>query len=757
MTLSFNDADDPPLVETVYEDDASFGDSVPDDDFSEAGTEASVSDYEGDIKRAPSRMFFGPKECLGIFTLTSDKGAFDRVCGREISNCKRNHAVVERAEEGYYDTVASRRYVDGKLYTFQSKKERDIELKQAKADRVAQLAESAKYLASLKEDRKSPAIEQAPTAKKAPPAPVALEEEVKPRPPELVPRSALKVPPTYVAPEEKADIPPPEKAIEFMMTALTTTLQGLRNDMQDLRGHVSSNAGPARDQARQSDPPLTSVPSSRTLGAPPEPILVEPPADWWYAVAKGKDGASGVFPSLAEASPLTLGTSGAVSKKFRSYDKAVEFVRTFQASEQPRVAFPTQEDLKDPTWYAVAKGKDGISNVFQSWEAASESFLGVPGAIAQKFKTRGEAFEFLASHHRGNEGAGPTLSPNPREPWMERTNLNRNPPMEQVTTDSRNYRPPMALAGPDPSTKQGDKVFGLDLSSEWELRKAILPPDLPDGIAKGLANSVVDPVAVPGALGGNSDESAGNEMALLGAAMEELANQQSRDRAEGASRADLHWKSGKRTSLRQVKSLEMLRKRVSVLLKLRDRIIKQTITSVRNACKQGGWQDSERIEAWAHGGYITRITRDALDYYLSLHQHLMGLSSSGAPWDYVKMELDHHVEELGLIRTTADSRLQAILFLYAYLRDGQDKNWHSDSLQYKRNMDIFSRHNEGNGVSGDDASTIDSTSSHCPKCSSNLHTGGRANCPWGTSSDAAAKKLAAKALRNLANFAPVVP
>jgi hypothetical protein len=178
----------------------------------------------------------------------------------------------------------------------------------------------------------------------------------------------------------------------------------------------------------------------------------------------------------------------------------------------------------------------------------------------------------------------------------------------------------------------------------------------------------------------------------------------------------------------------MLCKRVSVLLKLCDRIIKQTITLVRNACKQGGRQDPERIEAWAHGGYITRVTQDALDYNLSLHQHLMGLSSSGAPWDYVnKMELDHYVEELGLIRATADSWLQAILFHCAYLRDGQNKNWHSDSLQHKRNMDVFSCHNEGTGISGDDASNIGSALSHCPKCSSNLHTGGRANCPWSTS------------------------
>jgi hypothetical protein len=42
--------------------------------------------------------------------------------------------------------------VDGKVCTFQSKKERDVKLKQAKADSVAQLAELAKCLALLDED-----------------------------------------------------------------------------------------------------------------------------------------------------------------------------------------------------------------------------------------------------------------------------------------------------------------------------------------------------------------------------------------------------------------------------------------------------------------------------------------------------------------------------------------------------------------------------------------------------------------------------
>lgn len=784
MPLSFTATDDPPLVETVYDDDASLADSVPGDDVSEATDEVSMSDYEGDISNAPRRMYFGPKECLAIFEQPSDRSAFLRVCGREHTACKRNHAVLDRAKEGFYDTVAARKFLDGKLHTFQSKKERDAELIQAKAARDAQLAESAKYLSSLEGEGKSSFALQVPVWgkdskiasvvetrspwKEASPTLVALEAKVEPDPSIQGLRGSLKkAPPPFVAPEAKVDIPPPERAIEFMMGALTDTLQGLRNDMQDLRGHISpdngSGLGPSPPSGfPPSAPPPVAPPlgGGATLRAPRgglQPVAT-PTTEWWYAVYKGKDGSSGVFPSWAEASPLVLGVSGALVKKFRTFDEAMQFLRGLQASEA-NYAFPGQErtTVPDSIWYAVAKGKHGICNVFESWEAASEVFLGVPGAVVQKFRTRAEALEFLESFHKGSsEGEEPSISPNPRPPNLERTSQDHHPKVQ----GDQGYIPPLVLAGPDPSTKQSDKVFGLDLGSEWELRAALLPPGLPVGVGRGLTNSLTDTVAVPGMFTAVSEESSeGNEMALLGAAMEELANQQSRNQNEGmATKTDLHWQSGKRTSLRQVKSLEMLRKRIAVLLKLRNKILKQTIISVRNACKQGGWQDLDRIEAWAHGGYLTRITRDALDYYLSLHQHLMGLSSGGAPWDYVKMELDHHVEELGLIRATADSRLQAILFLYAYLRDGQDKNWHSDSLQYKRNMDIFSRQVDGVGFSGNDDSINENSSGPCPKCLSSLHAGGRDNCPWNNNADSVARRNAAKVLRNLVNSTPpVVP
>ena len=131
----------------------------------------------------------------------------------------------------------------------------------------------------------------------------------------------------------------------------------------------------------------------------------------------------------------------------------------------------------------------------------------------------------------------------------------------------------------------------------------------------------------------------------------------------------------------------------------------------------------------------------------------MGLLSAGTPWDYVKMEQDHHMEELNLILTMQSSRFQALCSLYAYLRDGQGKNWHSDELQYKRNMDIFARTSEGGmaGSPGDDLSTLGGSSGHCGKCGTSLHTGGKDQCPWNTMSAAAARKNANKFMRAMAS------
>jgi hypothetical protein len=98
------------------------------------------------------------------------------------------------------------------------------------------------------------------------------------------------------------------------------------------------------------------------------------------------------------------------------------------------------------------------------------------------------------------------------------------------------------------------------------------------------------------------------------------------------------------------------------------------------------------MEAWASKGYLLHIVASTLEDYVSLHQHLIEMATAqDDSRAFKKVELDHHVEEMELIPSTADSRLQAICSRYAYLRDGQHAGWYSTSLQSKRNMELFEK------------------------------------------------------------------
>jgi hypothetical protein len=310
----------------------------------------------------------------------------------------------------------------------------------------------------------------------------------------------------------------------------------------------------------------------------------------------------------------------------------------------------------------------------------------------------------------------------------------------------KGYRPPLELTGEDPSTSQDDEIWGMDIGSgEVALREKLCPPDLPVGLQKGLVDSMIDAVAQPGgSMGGTETEVTDTEM--LGNALHELVYQGRGGAEDGNSRrTDMNWRALKKTSLREISNSEKLRKRIKVLIKLREKMPKRVMKASKNAFIRAGWTDPLRIDAWAQGGYFLRIARDSLDFYLSLHQHLMGLATTeNVPWSYVQVEIDHHVEELDLIRNSQDSRIQAMLGLYAYLRDGVATNWHSSSLQYKRNLDTMA-------LCGGEPQGRDCLPLTCAKCQTALHSGGKGNCPWRNLSDASAKKKGATVLTNWAN------
>jgi hypothetical protein len=186
-----------------------------------------------------------------------------------------------------------------------------------------------------------------------------------------------------------------------------------------------------------------------------------------------------------------------------------------------------------------------------------------------------------------------------------------------------------------------------------------------------------------------------------------------------------------------------------VLVKIGQKVRRQTIKLLSNGLKRDGWKDKQKIMAWAQGGQIYRLISDTLDYNLSLHQYLTGLASSRVKWSYVHTEIQHHVEEMSLIRSTSDSRIQALVFLYCYLRDAHAVGWQSTTLQAQRNVELFAQ--ECNPEESDcEPTNTECTNMSlltCQKCGTALHSGGMRSCPWGNLSNKKAKAAAAKFMR----------
>jgi hypothetical protein len=95
-------------------------------------------------------MFFGVMECRAVFELPSDKGKIQRVCGRKIGTCTRQgHGVLAKGIEGYYKTVASRKYVDGRLTTFVANAAFEVEETERKVKNKGDLENAAEWLCQL--------------------------------------------------------------------------------------------------------------------------------------------------------------------------------------------------------------------------------------------------------------------------------------------------------------------------------------------------------------------------------------------------------------------------------------------------------------------------------------------------------------------------------------------------------------------------------------------------------------------------------
>jgi hypothetical protein len=737
-------------------------------------------------------------------------------CGCNVNSCLRDgHRTARLTTEGTgkhgsYETVRSRKFVDGRVETWIPVEVFEAELRAAKAKQDQELHEAGAFLKARSPEagkdssptgseeeaystaygRHPPWAMASPGAVDRKPTPTALANSfgVQKRKESKEKVVSPKAPPVMGDTKERVS----QVAVESMMQLMAgvrDTLKEVAGGMQELRkDRERVEAGyPVKIDKPEGGSKYLKGKIAFGNSQSPAGMLQEGRTDAgeWYAVVKGKDGACGVFDNYDEAKVLVYRVSGAIWKKFRFYEDAWKYLQDH---------LHDGNDEETGWFYGVGNGKDGFNGVLIDYPTAKKLVDKVSGATWKKFRTHDEAFNFVQDcrrgprtksrspsraerevrrgsgedrrgiredEHRGysnspppyhKEGAGGSEEPGWRDSRMSHHQGGGGQGFPATRGDSREgLRPPIELAGEDPSLKKEDEVWGVDVGAgERAMREKLCPPGLPTNIQRGMIDGMVDAVATPGgSMGGADEDLSGTE--ILGQAMEELVYQ-GRGGEDGGRKAELSWRHQKNTTLRKITTQEKLRKQIKILVKLREKIPKRIVKACKNGLIRAGWTDPLLIEAWSQGGFLMRIARDSMDYYLSLHQHLMGLASSEVPWSYVQVEIDHHVEELDLIRSSADSRIQAILSLYCYLRDGVSSNWHSSSLQYKRNLDAMI---VGNGLpNGGSTSPL-----LCTKCQTSLHSGGKGNCPWRTLSDSAAKKKGSAVLSNWANgvCAPACP
>jgi hypothetical protein len=86
MVIVFPDEDDL-LVETVS--DRFDHDEEDEDTASNAGSEVSMSEFDGHLSELPLMGLFAPKECLAMFKLQANRSGLFCVCGNSKTVCKR--------------------------------------------------------------------------------------------------------------------------------------------------------------------------------------------------------------------------------------------------------------------------------------------------------------------------------------------------------------------------------------------------------------------------------------------------------------------------------------------------------------------------------------------------------------------------------------------------------------------------------------------------------------------------------------------
>lgn len=789
---SFIDRDH--LVLTVDDDYLENEEDVMGSEGQSVGSERSCSDLNKQGGDLPDVVWFGEKECRCIFSLEQDKGAFQRVCGCESGSCGRpGHGVGNKAGCGFYQPVKARKFTDGILASLMSREEYHRKERERRESNSTAMAAAGAFLSGggetegatvgLREEgvggvmggggaatttlaAASPDMEVVSGGARA--GGVKMRAGSGGTRKTNMPSASLKDDAAYTWVGEgsegtegnpKKRVRETEPSMQEIMKNLSSHLADLSVQVRKLSTENMTNSLLMRHVIKEAKLDREAI--ERAIDrVTPSVVEEEDESQVCYAVAYGKGGVQGIFDHQGEVAPLVVGVPNNQHRRCRNREEAQAYIDDFNLAKGLENAASMRK-----RWYVVTNTASGTVDIFRTWAEASTYTTGISCATCKRFRTLGEAEEYAALFRAEN-----ATSSESEEDYQEDQEEGKDDQdehnvarlrgggkkkkdvdMQEPDIIARSWKdfPPTHLLGHDQSTGQDEGMFGIQLNEgEAELRNKMTPGVLRDKHRKGMISNTIDAVSMPGMYSGVEDggQDTSGELTILGEAMEELVNQR-RQGGESVGRSDLHWRSDKRVTLGNIKNQEDLRRRVLVLGKLMPKIRGRMVTMVGNACRVGGMKDETCTHSWANHGWLTVMVTQTFLFYLGLHRHLLtGGEAHG--WDFIKAELEHYVQELRLIRSTADSRFHCLCLSYALLRDGYHNKWFNVSIQQARNAYLFSSPTSRQAMDIDEVAQPPQ-SGLCPKCGTNFHGPTLDTCPWKNQTDENAKKNAAKTLKAL--------
>jgi hypothetical protein len=196
----------------------------------------------------------------------------------------------------------------------------------------------------------------------------------------------------------------------------------------------------------------------------------------------------------------------------------------------------------------------------------------------------------------------------------------------------------MRTVGADPSTGDGKRIYDTAIQVESEVLKLIAPKGTTNRVQHEIVATAVDVVSLPGKSTNASAVDNGLVMDQFVKAVGDLNDLSSR--RIGSAPRDSQWKMNSRNALDKIKTPEELMENTDELLQsVDDKIVSNMEMAIKDILLASAWNLTS-AETYCTAGLMTRLTRDMLNNYILLHQHLYQLYMNN-PSTWEEMGLVH--------------------------------------------------------------------------------------------------------------------